>query len=68
MKLKVQETALVAGRGLKTLAFLLAVFFYHTTFLDSSFLPFSSPLTAPGTSPHKGKTQEVLFGRLSNTF
>lgn len=68
MKLKVKETALLSGKGLKAPVFLLALFFYHTTFSDSSFLPFSSPLTAPGSSPHKGKTQGVLLSRLSNTF
>jgi len=68
MKLKVQETALLGGRGLKNPTFLLAVFFYHTTFSHCSFLPFSYSLTAPGASSHKGKTQEVVFSRLLNTF
>lgn len=60
MKLKVQETALLGGSGLKKNVFLLAVFFYHTAFLDRSLLPFIYPLSAPGASQYKEKTKSFV--------
>lgn len=60
MKLKVQETALLGGSGLKKNVFILAVFFYHTAFLDRSLLPYFYPLSAPGASQHMGKTKSFV--------